>query len=238
MKQSHWLLAIGSWILTMLTSVVCGYASEDRHALLATVTLGRPLYVQTGGETPVLMPAGVYTVARQDDQHLRLVRKGSEPVILKALPSQHDQEIDRPFAMAVDDPQNLDLTHVLLLSPDGRSLETTGSATGIFPREIPVHIFAAVAKNWATGSPVKEGLRIEPKTIRAGQDYDLLVLPYGICAVLCERDEQCQAFSWRPQSVKPTKGACHLKKSAPPKEADECCVSGVKESALPQGKKP
>ncbi len=231
MKQPRCLTALHLAIWIVLIHAAVGQASERQAALLGTVTLERPLYVQTGAEAPVRLEAGAYSVAPQDDQHLRLTAPDRAPVIVKAVAGEHDQELEQPFALAIDDPQASELIHLVLLMPDGHSLEAAGSTTGVFPRTIPVHIFTAFAKNWATGSPVKEGLRLEPKTIRAGQDYELLVLPYGICAVLCEREDQCQAFSWRPQPAKPTKGACHLKKGIPPKEADECCVSGVKASA-------
>ncbi|GKS57228.1 hypothetical protein YTPLAS18_07550 [Nitrospira sp.] len=195
---------------------------------MTAVQLNRPLYVRTGSDEPVLLPRGSYAVMFHDDRHLRVVTQGAESVIVDAVVARHDQDLEHPFALAMEDPQTHDLTHILLLLPDGRALEATGSATGAFPREIPVHIFAALAKQWAAGSPVKEGLRVETKTIRAGQDYDVVVLPSGICAVLCERDDRCRAFSWRPRVTKPTTGACHLLETVPPKQSDECCVSGMK----------
>lgn len=216
-------------ILTLLPGVLNeARGSATPSALLNTITLERPYYVRTRADNPVLVSPGTFQVTLEDISHLRLSRHGSAPMIVVAQAGTHDQDLLEPFSVVVEDPEHEDLLHIGLFLPGGQLLDAIASASGVFPREIPIHIFTAFAKNWASGSPVKNGLRIEPKTVRAGQDYDTVVLPSGVCAVLCERDDRCQAFTWRPQPATPTRGTCHLKDVAPPKETDECCTSGVK----------
>jgi hypothetical protein len=49
-----------------------------------------------------------------------------------------------------------------------------------------------------------------------------------MCSLLCERDEDCRAYTWKRDTAKPAKGLCQLMKDVPPKQEDDCCVSGAK----------
>jgi hypothetical protein len=66
---------------------------------------------------------------------------------------------------------------------------------------------------------------------RPGSDYQSSIVPTGDpadCAMICERDRHCRAWSFNyPTDI--TNGAiCWLKNSVPPRVADNCCVSGVR----------
>ena len=224
------MMLVGWSLMSFITP--SAWATDEVTGLLATVVLERPLYLQTSAGPPEPAPPGRYRLSKLDEGHLKLLPVNGQPLAVPARVASHDQELEESFAFVFVDEHVPDLTYLVLLLPDGRTMEATGSATGTFPREIPIHIFTALAKQWATGSPVKESLYIEAKTIRAGQDYDIVGLPSGVCAVLCERDDRCQAFSWRPRLSKPTTGTCHLKNTVPPKQSDECCVSGAKAKHL------
>ena len=66
---------------------------------------------------------------------------------------------------------------------------------------------------------------------RPGGDYQSSPVVSGDpadCALLCERDRRCRAWTFSyPTDI--TAGAvCWLKNSVPPRLADNCCVSGVR----------
>jgi len=66
---------------------------------------------------------------------------------------------------------------------------------------------------------------------RPGGDY--LSLPVlsgdpGDCALLCERDRRCRAWSFNYPTDPAVGAVCWLKSSLPPRVKDNCCVSGVR----------
>jgi hypothetical protein len=66
---------------------------------------------------------------------------------------------------------------------------------------------------------------------RPGGDYQSAPVASGDpadCALLCERDRRCRAWSFNyPTDI--TSGAiCWLKNTVPPRVQDNCCVSGVR----------
>jgi PAN domain len=66
---------------------------------------------------------------------------------------------------------------------------------------------------------------------RPGGDYMSLVVPSGDpaeCALLCERDRRCRAWSFNYPSDTSRNALCWLKSSVPARVADDCCVSGVR----------
>ena len=66
---------------------------------------------------------------------------------------------------------------------------------------------------------------------RPGGDYANAPIPSGDpndCALLCEHDRRCRAWSFKyPNDVTPG-AVCWLKNIVPPRVADDCCVSGVR----------
>lgn len=89
-----------------------------------------------------------------------------------------------------------------------------------------------VLKAFVTGSTVKNVMQMETNTNRPGNLYRTSTLFVGMCALLCEGDEDCRAFTWRCDATKPVKGSCHLMEEAPTKQADDCCVSGAKPAGV------
>lgn len=66
---------------------------------------------------------------------------------------------------------------------------------------------------------------------RPGGDYKQLSLMSGDpaeCAMTCERDRGCRAWSFSYPSARPGGALCHLKTSVPKRVADPCCISGVR----------
>ena len=66
---------------------------------------------------------------------------------------------------------------------------------------------------------------------RPGGDYQNSPVPSGDpaeCALVCERDRRCRAWSFSYPNEPSHAAVCWLKNSVPPRMADDCCVSGVR----------
>ncbi len=213
----------------MLSLSCAAMAAEDEvGTLLTTVRLERPLHFPTPEGDPILLPPGEYGVEAHGSRELQVSAKDRIPLVVSAVPGRHEEELERPLALTVRDESAPSMTHLLLLLPDGRTFQSTGSVDGVMSRLIPPHIVVAVLKAFVTGSPVKNVMQMETNTTRPGKSYRTSTLFVGMCALLCERDEDCRAFTWRRDATKPVKGSCHLMEEAPTKQADDCCVSGAK----------
>lgn len=74
-------------------------------------------------------------------------------------------------------------------------------------------------------------IQLELDTDRPGEDYfsfELREANPETCRAACERDNRCRAFTYVNPGVQGRYARCHLKKAAPPKRANRCCVSGVR----------
>jgi PAN domain len=66
---------------------------------------------------------------------------------------------------------------------------------------------------------------------RPGSDYQSSAVPSGDpadCALVCERDRHCRAWSFNYPTDLIGGAVCWLKNSVPARIADDCCVSGVR----------
>lgn len=66
---------------------------------------------------------------------------------------------------------------------------------------------------------------------RPGSDYLRTPLPSGdpaVCALQCERDRRCRAWSFNYPTVSDESAICWLKSTVPPRVESNCCVSGVR----------
>src|ERR1700690_844219 len=66
---------------------------------------------------------------------------------------------------------------------------------------------------------------------RPGGDYTSSAVPSGDpagCALVCERDRRCRAWSFNYPSDTAGSAVCWLKNSVPARIEDICCVSGVR----------
>jgi hypothetical protein len=66
---------------------------------------------------------------------------------------------------------------------------------------------------------------------RPGGDYQSSPVPSGDpadCALVCERDRRCRAWSFNYPSDTAGSALCWLKNSVPARTEDNCCVSGVR----------
>jgi PAN domain len=66
---------------------------------------------------------------------------------------------------------------------------------------------------------------------RPGGDYQSSPVPSGdpaVCALACERDRRCRAWSFNYPTDIDSGAVCWLKSSVPGRIPDSCCVSGVR----------
>jgi hypothetical protein len=66
---------------------------------------------------------------------------------------------------------------------------------------------------------------------RPGSDYQSSLVPSGDpadCALICERDRRCRAWSFNYPTDSAGGAVCWLKNSVPARVQDNCCVSGVR----------
>jgi hypothetical protein len=66
---------------------------------------------------------------------------------------------------------------------------------------------------------------------RPGGDYTSAPIESGDpadCALLCEHDRRCRAWSFNYPTVLESRAVCWLKSTVPPRVPDNCCVSGVR----------
>ena len=66
---------------------------------------------------------------------------------------------------------------------------------------------------------------------RPGGDYQSSPVASGDpldCALVCERDRRCRAWSFNYPTDVTGSAVCWLKNSVPPRTEDNCCVSGVR----------
>ncbi len=92
---------------------------------------------------------------------------------------------------------------------------------------------AIVFALWAVVALGAGEVRAQANFDRPGSDYQRLSVPTGdpaACALLCERDRRCQAWSFNyPREGDYTEGAaCWLKNSVPPRVESANSVSGVR----------
>ena len=72
---------------------------------------------------------------------------------------------------------------------------------------------------------------------RPGEDYqsfDLRRADPELCAKACEEEEKCEAYTYVKPGIQGDQARCWLKDGVPNARGSDCCVSGVKESDLPQ----
>src|ERR1700694_2273773 len=70
-----------------------------------------------------------------------------------------------------------------------------------------------------------------PNFVRPGGDYQSSPVPSGDpadCALVCERDRGCRAWSFNYPTDSAGGAVCWLKSNVPARAENNCCVSGVR----------
>jgi PAN domain len=75
---------------------------------------------------------------------------------------------------------------------------------------------------------------------RGGGDYFRFEIRNGdpaVCAMRCERDARCHAWSFSYPRTENAVAVCWLKNKVPPRVEDKCCVSGVRGAGVIEPRK-
>jgi hypothetical protein len=83
---------------------------------------------------------------------------------------------------------------------------------------------------WAAVIPARSALA-QANFDRPGGDYQSSPIASGDpaeCALVCERDRRCRAWTFAYPTDTTNGAVCWLKSSVPPRTQDNCCVSGVR----------
>jgi len=103
----------------------------------ALVTFEQPVHFTAPNGTPVVVEPGTYT-AEAAEQAIRLIpsEDSQEALLIEARQGTHDTPLEVLLALSIPGttPKELDFHHLMLLLPTGRSLEATGSYSGIQTR--------------------------------------------------------------------------------------------------------
>ncbi len=101
------------------------------------INLNTAVHFLTPDGTNVLLRPGNYTV-KATDGALQFIPESGDLQVVEAEASTHEEEIDAPLAISLpgEEKDFRDMHLVMLLLPDGQSLETQGSYSGIRDRAI------------------------------------------------------------------------------------------------------
>lgn len=114
---------------------------------LTTVTLEQPIYFMASDASPVLVKPGSYTLEPKE-KWLRLIPEGErhKAILIEARQGTPVNQVEETMAFSLPGTteKELDLHHLLLLRPEGPSLEATGSYSGIQPRNIFQDVFKTI----------------------------------------------------------------------------------------------
>lgn len=138
-------------------SLVLGIPTLNFAALndpFTTIEIEQSVHFLAADGSDIEVPPGSYTV-ESAETWVRLVSGERRDALLIAADRRtHPLDIDFPLAMAFpgDSAEEADLHYVLLLLPDGQSLEATGTYSGIRPRGFNVGQALNNAKKTATNA--------------------------------------------------------------------------------------
>lgn len=96
-----------------------------------TIQLEQPLHFTAADGNDVVLAPGVYQIARGAESRLALTRESAQPAIeIQAGPDTHEEQVSSPVALLAAEEGQEDEIHLVLLFPDGQSLDAVGSMSG------------------------------------------------------------------------------------------------------------
>lgn len=109
----------------------------DARPAASVILLEKTVYFTAPDGTAVPVNPGGYVV-EAGDKSLRLtVPDGETPLVVAASPGTHDEAVMSPTPLSfAEDGEQADLHHLVLLFPDGKSLDAVGTYSGINTRDL------------------------------------------------------------------------------------------------------
>ncbi|MGJ5817666.1 PAN domain-containing protein [Paludibaculum fermentans] len=117
------------------------------------------------------------------------------------------------------------LSHLDPVTPPDRS----GTSSGTPRDQAPRATSPLPSLETETARPAS---RFEVNVNRNGEDYRDFLPPRpdpALCAAACAKEGRCRSWTWVKSEAEGPNGHCWLKHSMPQPDADDCCVSGLKQ---------
>ena len=137
------------------------------------VVIEKPLHFVATDGSDVVAEQGNYRLLPLVGPTLQLKAEGQAPLFIDAMVSTHDQSLEAPHAISLPDPGQPDILHLVLLLPNGTTLDAVGTLTAVHARggglaPIPPQILQA-----ATAPPPPIDVRDHRTPVGASFDFEL-----------------------------------------------------------------
>ena len=126
-------------------------AELSQAEILDTVTVDSPIHFLTPQDADVVLSPGTYRVAEDEDNEMKFISvKDNTTILVSAFSGHHEATVATPIALYVRPDENI--SHILLLLPDGRAHEAVGSSDVTRSRSVrtfqltPIQIQKALSK--------------------------------------------------------------------------------------------
>ncbi|MGB0910064.1 MAG: hypothetical protein ACPGYT_06850 [Nitrospirales bacterium] len=112
---------------------------------LTSIDVETPVHFLAPDGSPLVTESHIFSVEAAEDWIRLVPEERQDALLIEAKKGTHELELADALALSVPDTEDghSDLHHILLLLPDGKTLEATGTYSGIRPRGL----FGKVAKN-------------------------------------------------------------------------------------------
>lgn len=118
---------------TLLTGCVTGALTSGPVPDGTIIDVSTPIHFQSLSDTDQTVEPGLYRVSQADPSGLLLQDTATaRSIVLKAESTTHNQQLRGPLALTV--PDGDDARHIVLLLPNGQSLDANGSLSGVQSR--------------------------------------------------------------------------------------------------------
>ena len=152
-------LAMGVWF----SMVVQTHATFSNP--LITIDIESPVHFLAPDGSPLVAETNTFMVEAAEDWIRLVPDERHNAVLIEAQKGTHQLELSNALALSVPgtDENHKDLHHVILLLPDGQSLESIGSYSGIRPRGMFDNVVKDIKKQ--TNRALKQARSTAKKTI-------------------------------------------------------------------------
>jgi hypothetical protein len=136
MHKSAHINVIGSILVGVAILMGAPAWAADSNAS-PTVSLPQAVHFMDAKGQDLVVGPGSYRVDAEGTNRIRLLPvETGETVVIDAVSFTHQETVERPVPVTVPDPEQPDVLHLALLSPDGTGLDAIGTYSGVKPRAV------------------------------------------------------------------------------------------------------
>ncbi len=142
-------------IFTITIMAICIWVATgfQSHATiidpLTTIELDTPVYFLAPDGSPLITESQTFTVEAAEEWIRLIPDERHDALLIEAQHGTHELQLSNVLALSVpgETKEDRNLHHILLLLPDGQSLEATGTYSGIRPRGLLRNAFKTIKKH-------------------------------------------------------------------------------------------